>query len=324
MPARLRHPGWLIVAQLAACWPVWRWYVQRMTDGSDEPLGILALLAALVLVWREWRNVSLILSCADRVVTSTMDSRLRGDDDFSTAPFISSFPFLLSSFPRRRESTALIQGEWTGNSSFILPALLLFLYAVTYPFSPPLLRAVFAVMALSATVSSLLLGVRCHLALTGLLLLSLPVVSSLQFYLGYPLRVLCGWLALPLLNLAGFDVTLEGTSLRCSDLLVSIDAPCSGIRMLWAGLFLTLALAYLYRLKARAVVTAFGISLFLLVMVNSLRTAMLFLFEVHHLQQFDWLHDCTGLSLFAFMGVVMILVIRHLAGERLCAIPASS
>lgn len=57
MLARLRHPGWLIVAQLAAFWPVWCWYVSRMTDGSDEPLGILALITVLVLAGREERKV---------------------------------------------------------------------------------------------------------------------------------------------------------------------------------------------------------------------------------------------------------------------------
>ena len=32
-------------------WPVWRWYAQRLDDGSDEPWAIVALLAAALLTW---------------------------------------------------------------------------------------------------------------------------------------------------------------------------------------------------------------------------------------------------------------------------------
>lgn len=277
MLARLRHPGWLIAVQLAACWPVWRWYVLRMTDGSDEPLGILALITAMILIWREWR-----------------------------------------------ESIVTIQGESVDKTDLVLPALLLFVYAFTCSITPPLIRAVFVVTALSVTSSQLILGVRFHLALSGLLLLSLPVVSSLQFYLGYPLRVVCGYLALPVLGLAGFPVSIEGTNLRCGDLLVCIDAPCSGIRMLWTGLYLTLTLACLYRLKTQHVCLVCGISIVLILLANTLRAASLFLIEVLPIQRYEWLHDMTGLVIFTSMGVTMILVMRHLAGVRPCATPASS
>ena len=38
--------SWLLLAAMvAAPWPVWRWYVARLSDGSDEPFGLVALLA---------------------------------------------------------------------------------------------------------------------------------------------------------------------------------------------------------------------------------------------------------------------------------------
>src|SRR5207302_1505837 len=42
--------GGMYAALLAATfYPVWHWYVLRYSDRSDEPLGILALLTALVI-----------------------------------------------------------------------------------------------------------------------------------------------------------------------------------------------------------------------------------------------------------------------------------
>ena len=33
----LAHPFALVVLHVVALWPVWRWYVRRVTNGSDEP-----------------------------------------------------------------------------------------------------------------------------------------------------------------------------------------------------------------------------------------------------------------------------------------------
>ena len=33
---------------VAATFPVWRWYGERMLDDADEPLGVLALMASVV------------------------------------------------------------------------------------------------------------------------------------------------------------------------------------------------------------------------------------------------------------------------------------
>jgi hypothetical protein len=52
---RLSCVKWPHVALLALCagtWPVWRWYVLRLTDGSDEPWGLLALGTLALLLWR--------------------------------------------------------------------------------------------------------------------------------------------------------------------------------------------------------------------------------------------------------------------------------
>lgn len=50
----LRHsPLWLLGLQLAALWPHWIWMARRAGDGSDEPWGVVALLAVVILVWTD-------------------------------------------------------------------------------------------------------------------------------------------------------------------------------------------------------------------------------------------------------------------------------
>ena len=33
----------ILMLQVLAFWPVWRWYALRVADGSDEPFGVFAL-----------------------------------------------------------------------------------------------------------------------------------------------------------------------------------------------------------------------------------------------------------------------------------------
>src|SRR5690606_31711754 len=115
-------------------------------------------------------------------------------------------------------------------------------YAAGYHFLPPLVRAGLAALALGLALSRWRFGVWLHPGVTGLLLLSLPVVPTLQFYLGYPMRWLVAALASAMLRLAGYAVRPEGACLDWAGKLVALDAPCSGVRMLWAGLFLAMAL----------------------------------------------------------------------------------
>ncbi len=47
----------------AALWPTWRWMAARVADGSDEPLGLLALAVLGALLWSARRD----LRCAPRL-----------------------------------------------------------------------------------------------------------------------------------------------------------------------------------------------------------------------------------------------------------------
>ncbi len=132
--------------------------------------------------------------------------------------------------------------------SLLLPALLIVLYVATYFVFPPLARAIIAFTALAVTASSLRFGKLFHPGLFGLFYLSLPALPTLQFFGGYPLRVVVAELTAPILRIGGFAVVPEGTCLNWAGQLIWIDAPCSGIKMLWVGMFLTFVLLCLYEL----------------------------------------------------------------------------
>jgi exosortase/archaeosortase family protein len=112
-----------------------------------------------------------------------------------------------------------------------------------------------------------------------LVLLALPALPTAQFVLGYPLRAAAGEVAASLLGLAGFAVVREGVALRWGERLAAIDAPCSGVNMLWTALLLVLVLAALGRLSARRTALLAGSAAVLAVAGNGLRAASLFLVE---------------------------------------------
>ncbi|ADO68898.1 archaeosortase/exosortase family protein [Stigmatella aurantiaca] len=229
--------------QALAGWSSWVWYAQRMRDGSDEPWGLLALLAMGLVLPRGARHP---LEQRDLVGLAAVN-------------------------------TALV---------------------LTSPWLPPLLRAAGCVLSVTALVSRMTTGRAFHVGTWLLALLSLPVLSSVQFYLGYPLRLLAATLASPLLNLLGVPASREGLSLRIGSQAILVDAPCSGARMLWVGLFLAVTLACLLRLGTRRTLLTCGLAVGAILLGNALRVCALTLVEGGHLAGPSWLHDGVGVTSF--------------------------
>lgn len=189
-------------------------------------------------------------------------------------------------------------------ASLLLPALLTLAYALSFPFVTPLPRALIAMTAIGATLSASYLKSKFHPGFCGLLLMALPLMASLQFYLGYPLRAMVAAIASPLLQFGGLAVTREGTCLNWSGKLISIDAPCSGVKMLWTGLFLTFTLACYFRLSARRTVAATLLSLAAIILGNTLRAVALFYLEAGIIKLpeniADPAHSIVGVAMFLF------------------------
>ncbi|HWP47047.1 MAG TPA: archaeosortase/exosortase family protein [Candidatus Limnocylindrales bacterium] len=198
----------------------------------------------------------------------------------------------------------------SAKSRLILPAVFVLLYTVTYPFLPFLIKAAIALVAIGCTLSSYRWGISFHPGICGLLLLSLPVIPSLQFYLGYPLRVLTGILAVPLLQLGGFTVVREGTSLNWDGQLILIDAPCSGVRMLWSALYLTFTLTCFYGFNTGKTCLAVLLSFLGIIAGNALRSAALFYPEAHTLALPSWTHEGIGMVVFFFTAIFIVGGIR--------------
>lgn len=157
--------------------------------------------------------------------------------------------------------------------------ILLVFYMLSYNFAPHLVQGVVMVVALWCW---LLAGitVRWRWGIFGLLLLSLPIVPSVNFFAGYPLRFLVSKIAQLMLSCFGIKSVQEGTVLVVGHNPISIDAPCSGISMLWVQLFSTMLLACYFKVsgaKRLAVLGAASIGLVLL--ANSVRAVALILFD---------------------------------------------
>jgi exosortase len=143
-----------------------------------------------------------------------------------------------------------------------------------------------------------------------MLLLALPLVSSLQFYLGYPLRAFAAWASAGALGAVGMSVLPAGASLQWHGQTVLVDAPCSGVHMLWVGMFLTTVLSYLQRASALRFASNMVVAFVVVVLGNVLRNTLLFLKEARIVHLPEWTHAATGLGAFLLTAALIVALIR--------------
>ena len=236
------------------------------------------------------------------------------DQPWGLLAFVAAFVFLLASKkPLPREERSLV-----------LPAVLIGVYIATYFVFPPLARAIVAFTALAVTASSLRFGRSFHPGVFGLFYLSLPALPTLQFFGGYPLRVVVAELTAPILRIGGFAVVPEGTCLNWAGQLIWIDAPCSGIKMLWVGMLLTFVLLCLYELpifkSALLVLFAFAV----IIGANVFRAVALFYLEAGVLQLPSWGHEYAGVIAFVLEAAGIISILFMLQRRNVCDAVGSS
>jgi len=211
------------------------------------------------------------------------------------------------------------RGKW-GASSPPLPAaaVILLLYTVSYPFLLPLARAMIAVSAIGIFVGSWGFGNPLHAGTWGLLMLALPVIASMQYYLGYPLRVLTGRASAFLLTLAGLAVSSSGTSMKWMGETVVVDAPCSGVHMLWVGAWLALTLACLYELSTGRTILSAGFSVAAVLVGNIIRAAILFYKEAGIVHWPAWTHEAVGVAIFCVVSGAIFGWVYLIKGRPQC------
>ena len=207
--------------------------------------------------------------------------------------------------------------------SLLIPIVLLMFYAATYlPFGP-LARATVAFTALAVTTSSLRFGKSFHAGLFGLFYLSLPTLPTLEFFGGYPLRVVVAEITAPILRLSGFAVIPEGTCLNWAGKLIWIDAPCSGIKMLWVGLFLTFLVLCLYELPLLKTFLLLPLVGVVIMATNVFRAVALFYIEAGVLSAPSWGHEYAGVIAFVLEAAGIIAIVMRLGRRKECVVATS-
>jgi len=179
--------------------------------------------------------------------------------------------------------------------------------------APPLLCALLAVLALAAGLMAWLPPQTARAPLAGLLVLALPLLSSLQYYGGYPLRVLTAQASTWLLQLAGIAAERAGSSMLVRGQLVIVDAPCSGVQMVWMAYFCACAFAALAALRDAAFLKRLPFVGALVLLGNVLRNTVLVALESRPHGLDARLHEGFGL---AVLAVVCAAVIVWMNGGR--------
>jgi exosortase/archaeosortase family protein len=138
----------------------------------------------------------------------------------------------------------------------------------------------------------------------GLALLALPLIASLQFYAGYPLRVLTAEASRWLLGV-WFAVQREGSSLWVDGQLIVVDAPCSGVQMAWAGYFTACAVALWAGRTGRSFALRLPLVSAAVLVGNVLRNSVLVALAASGHEVGDALHQGVGLLVLAAVVTVI-------------------
>ncbi len=147
--------------------------------------------------------------------------------------------------------------------------------------------------------------------LAGLVLLALPVLPSLDFYLAYPMRLAGAGLAAALLRLNGLAVGVEGVALSWNGSLLLFDAACSGIRMLWASLFLVSGIALAAGFGPGRYARAAAIAIMLAIVGNAVRAASLFYVENGFVERLQGPagHEAVGILSFLMLALAILYLV---------------
>jgi exosortase/archaeosortase family protein len=259
----------------------------------NRPHFLLAV--QLVAFWNIWQWM------AARFATST-------ETMWEVLPLLSVI--LLCWFARPKTNPEI------GRAALISAAAFLFVYAASHLFAPPLVGAVFAMASIGIVLSSWRFATLFHPGIYALLLLCLPVTESLNFYLGYPMRVVVGEAVGFLLRLQGLDVYREGVGLHFNEQLIWIDAPCSGIKMLWFGIFLAAFLSALLNAGFIKQVSVLAMAFIAILAGNILRASALFYLESGMIKAPEWMHSAVGVVAFAATSLTIVFIVMKVSGSK--------
>lgn len=174
---------------------------------------------------------------------------------------------------------------------------------------PALIKAAIAVTCLVLVLRATIGRGRMFAGDWFLIYLSLPLVASFNFYAGYPLRLLCAQISTVVLNVLGMRVSQEGTLLGFGGNLVQIDAPCSGIKMMWLALYLMALFLSHFKVGTGRALLLLATAVVAAVVANTARVILLFLIEMHIFEippgNDELVHQLIGLATFSLLALVV-------------------
>lgn len=211
-------------------------------------------------------------------------------------------------------------GHVISQRTVMIATVLTLVYAITFALLPPLLRAVIAVLSISVTLSAIGFGRPFQAGVAGLLLLSLPLIASLQFYGGFPIRTITAFCSSELLQSIGFDAQPQGTLLYWQGEVIAVDAPCAGIKMLWTALYLNFTLAAWRNLGLLSTWLSTSVTMLCVFIGNVLRSTLLFFTESGIVDAPDIAHSFIGMVVFAFVATTVFAFHHHNARTTPCVV----
>ena len=251
---------WWLAAQMFSLWPTWIWMSKRALDGSDDPLGILALASLALIIWQirlqlrpqpalAWLILGLILTVAATLASGKL---------------------------------------------------------------PPLLTGLIAMAAMAATLLAFIPSNLAKLPIFGLAILALPLLSSLQFYAGYPLRVITAEISSWLLSIA-YHVQREGSTLIVNNRQIIVDAPCSGVQMAWLGYFTACTVALWTRLHNARFILRLPLAGLIILLGNIIRNSILVALQAGETPLPHWLHEGIGLTVLTLVCLSIAALMKKTA-----------
>lgn len=255
---------WLVPLAVLAMLPVWIWYIRRLDDGSDEPMGLVSLVLAAAIGWKDRRMMV------------------------------------------------------PGAASLLAGSCLILLSVAGIGMLPPMVRALLAVGG-----AGLLAGWVHRPGLLGLLLLSLPVVASLQFYAGWPMRIGTARGVVGILQLAGITAAADGVRISLGGMLIGVDPACAGVRMMWNALAASMVLAAFHRIAWKGTLAAAALALALVIPANIFRALWLVLEQSGRIGPSGLSHGMIGQLSFLLLLLPLAWMVPRQAGVPRVGNPAN-
>lgn len=263
-------------------------------DSGSRPgfVPLLCLAAFATALWPHWRWAAARLADGS-------------DDPLGLAALAMLLLCIARMAPRLRREPA---PTWLA-----LAVLLTSAATVLGLFAPALLAALVAALAFAAVLAAFAPPGTPVLPLAGLAALALPVVSSLQFYAGFPLRVVTAEASTWLLGATGFVASREGSAMLVDGRLVVVDAPCSGVQMVWMAWFCACAVACWRGLPDRVFAKRLAFVGGVVLAGNVVRNSVLVGLEARGAAASPWQHEAIGVVVLAFVCATVTWLIGRAA-----------